>query len=167
MSKIVFMIIVRIAVDVIHNRQNRRVGIMNPGRYNMVNKEIKPLVSSIPSELESWNFATRHFVGVMIHIERQDIFHYLYLICDSFKPFWTQKYKFIFSSLQKRMNGMNIGKAAVLALVASWAIYGQERVRIPEKKAGGGVGGRFFGGGTMPRSTYAPQSEGQYSAFNR
>ena len=30
---------------------------------------------------------------------------------------------------------MNIGKAAVLALVASWAIYGQQRVRIPEKKA--------------------------------
>ena len=38
---------------------------------------------------------------------------------------------------------MNIGKAAILALVASWAIYGQERVRIPQKKAGGG----FSGGG--------------------
>ena len=40
------------------------------------------------------------------------------------------------------MNGMNIGKAAVLALVASWAIYGQERVRIPVEK-----GGFVFGGG--------------------
>ena len=36
------------------------------------------------------------------------------------------------------MNGLNIGKAAVLALVASWAIYGTERVRIPVKKGGGG-----------------------------
>ena len=78
MSKIVFMIIVRIAVDVIHNRQNRRVGIMDRGRYNMVNEEIKPLISAIPRQLESWNFTTRHFVSFRNHIERQEIrFHYL------------------------------------------------------------------------------------------
>ena len=32
------------------------------------------------------------------------------------------------------MTGLNIGKAALLALVASFAVYGRERVRIPEKK---------------------------------
>ena len=56
---------------------------------------------------------------------------------------------------------MNIGKAAVLALVASWAIYGQERVRIPVEKGGfvfGGGGGPSYGpsppkggGGATPR----------------
>ena len=56
------------------------------------------------------------------------------IIFDSFKPFWPQKYQIYFLPLQKRMNGLNIGKAAVLALVASWAIYGTERVRIPVKK---------------------------------
>ena len=62
------------------------------------------------------------------------------IIFDSFKPFWPQKYQFYFLPLQKRMNGLNIGKAAVLALVASWAIYGTERVRIPVDKKG-----LFFG----------------------
>ena len=71
---------------------------------------------------------------------------------DFFKPFWAQKYEIYFLLLQKRMNGMNIGKAAVLALVASWAIYGQERVRIPVKKGkktvtfGGGPSYGAFGG---------------------
>ena len=46
---------------------------------------------------------------------------------------------------------MNIGKAAVLALVASWAIYGQERVRIPIEK-----GGFVFGGGSRVRFGPAP-----------
>ena len=85
------------------------------------------------------------------------------IIFDSFKPFWPQKYQFYFLPLQKRMNGLNIGKAAVLALVASWAIYGTERVRIPVKKGGGGGGGGFggfghwtAGGGTMPRSEFTP-----------
>ena len=32
------------------------------------------------------------------------------------------------------MTGLNIGKAAVLALVASFAVYGTERVRVPVKK---------------------------------
>ena len=31
------------------------------------------------------------------------------------------------------MKGMNIGKAALLALVGSFAVYGQKRVRIPVK----------------------------------
>ena len=50
---------------------------------------------------------------------------------------------------------MNIGKAAILALVASWAIYGQERVRIPVEKGGfvfssGGGGPTVRGYGPSP-----------------
>ena len=47
---------------------------------------------------------------------------------------------------------MNIGKAAILALVASWAIYGQERVRIPVEK-----GGFVFGSTGVPvRPSFGP-----------
>ena len=58
---------------------------------------------------------------------------------------------------------MNIGKAAVLALVASWAIYGQERIRIPVKAGGPG------GGGGPPGGFYAGQTYGSqgYGDFNR
>ena len=32
------------------------------------------------------------------------------------------------------MTGLNIGKAALMAVVASFAIYGRERIRIPPPK---------------------------------
>ena len=36
--------------------------------------------------------------------------------------------------IQKKMTGLNIGKAALMAVVASFVVYGRERIRTPAPK---------------------------------